>query len=179
MIDRDEQFRRAEELARQTWCENWPERHRERVCATGARSVAEFLQHYPAMPYHKLGDILGPVAAVQVKKLQFDEAIANGSVRDAAKELLVRTLAWDTKRGWRKGYHWESNCGSAYSHFVNDLAEQTAKPEMKEIGRSVWNALEDTNPPDGWLPKSTNDPHIRKAFEIGWPEDGETEQGSP
>ncbi|GEM_PF-2526569 len=180
MINREEQLRKADELAKRTWCDNWPERHMERIRTTGATTVAEFLKRYPALPYHKLGDILGPVAAVQLQKMQFDEANANGTLRHAAMELMVRTLAWDLKRGWRRGGHWSNNRVRAASHFVQDLLTYTNNAELERVGETVWSELERLGPPPDWVPRSIDDPYIRRAFAIGWPDpkNRDSENGS-
>lgn len=158
----------AEERIRHIWCDNWQERHRERIFATGVSSIAEFLRKHPAEPYHKLGRYVGnAIAAVQFQRLQFDEAIANGRVREACKELLVRTLNDDLKRGWQRGGHWESNRAGAYAHFVNEIWRQE---EYRSYGEQVWRALVELMPPSEWVPKSIDDPLIQKAFEVGWPE---------
>jgi len=143
----------------------------EKIRSTGASSVTEFLARYPAIPFHKLLRQLGMLMApMQLNTLQFDEAIANDKVRDAVKDLLVRTLNDITKRGWGRGGHWESNRAMAYSHFVTDVPTYSRNAVKQDVAIKVWMALESLQPPVGWLPVSVNDPLIEKAFEIGWPE---------
>ena len=161
----------VDEQIKQTWCDNWQEIHRKRILATGVSSIADFLRKYPAEPYHKLGrHVGGVVAAVQFQKLQFDEAMANGTVREACKELLVRTLNDDLKRGWQRGGHWQSNRAGACAHFVSSI---WGPDEYLASAQRVWNALLQLNPPPEWVPRSIDDPLIEKAFEVGWPETSE------
>jgi len=160
--------KRIEEHIKQTWCDDWQKHHRERILATGVSSISEFLRKHPAEPYHKLAKYLdGPVAAVQFIKLNFDEAIARGTAREACKDLLVRTLNDDLKRGWQRGFHWESNRAGAYAHFVTFI---WGPDEYRDFGERVWDALKGLDPPPDWIPQSIDDPLIEKAFDLGWPE---------
>jgi hypothetical protein len=160
--------------AEDVWCEDWPRRHLERIRATGSRTIAEFLHRFAALPYHKVVRDL-PIAPMQLKRLQFDEAVANGTVREAAKDLLVRTINEQLKHGWQKGGHWRFNQAGVYSNFINDLRVHSGDENLKEIGKQVFGAIRQLGPPVDWIPKSTDDPLIVRAFDIGWPEVGDVE----
>jgi hypothetical protein len=163
------------ENQKQVWLGNWRTRHLQRVRDAGSPTVAEFLNRYPAIPYHKvtrrhLGDVVAPIQLIQ---LQFDEAVANGTVREAAKDLLVRTINEQLKYGWQKGGHWRFNQAGVYSHFTNDLGTHSGDETLKEIGKRVIAALRQLSPAADWIPKSNDDPLIVQAFDLGWPEVGE------
>lgn len=168
MIDKDNVHDDIEEM----WRGGWRTRHLQRMQAMGAATVSEFLARFPAVPLYKLLRELQFLAApAQIKTLQFDEARRCGVIREASKDLLVRTLNEFTKRGWKCGGRWEQNHASAYSHFINDLAVHSRESALREIGEGVWKALDKSQPPAGWIPTDTNDHLIQEAFRVAWPVD--------
>jgi hypothetical protein len=126
----------------QTWIGDWRQRIRERIHSLGTERVTDFLERHPAEPYFKVARRLGnDVAAVQLARMQFEEASDRDEVRQVAMDGFSREVVENLKRGWGVG------------------------PK----GDAVWNSLKEIQPPRGWLPSGPNDPLIQAAFARGWP----------
>jgi hypothetical protein len=146
------------------WLGDWKARHLERIKATGASSIAEFLQRYPSEPYWKLSRRLdGYVAPMQLRILQFEEAILLGNAREALKDLLVRALNDHQKRGWGQGGRWTKNHASAQAEFIHETVRFLG-PDAQEQAEKVVDSLDGLNPSRGWVPASISDPLIQKAL---------------
>jgi hypothetical protein len=154
----------------QTWVGDWRERIRERVQSLGSESVRDFLEHHPAEPYFKVARRLGnDVAAVQLARMQFEEAADQDEVRQAAMDGFSREILENLKRGWGVGKHADFRTASVYAGWMALLEFRADAPDLRPKGDAVWISLTAIQPPHGWLPSGPNDPIIQAAFAQGWP----------
>jgi hypothetical protein len=151
------------------WGGDWQARLRSSLHSLGCETVQDFLVRYPAEPYLKLVKRLGDhVAALQLVRMQFDEARQSGRVRDAAKDCLCRELVGNLKRGWGMGVRADFHMAGAYANWVTEL--ERCQPDTRPLADAVWRVLNEMCPPWGWLPDSPDDPFLASAFARGWPQ---------
>lgn len=163
------------EAASRTWQGNWRDKTRERVAALGYDSVEQFMRAFPGAPYIELVNRLGDdVAAIQVECLQFDEATARNELRAAAMDSLVRDLRRYLDKGWEGGAVGNFTTIQAKVAWIGRLEgssrNKVPSDELNRRGEVVWCALEQLQPPIGWLPTQMDDSYIVGAFVVGWPE---------
>jgi|SRR5579884_1630600 len=161
--------------ARQTWEGNWRGRLLSRLSSLGFHSVHAFLQAFPRETYVQLAGRVGDdIAPIQVECVQFDEAALAGSIRQAARDSLTRDLLYQLKRGWEGGVKGNFATSAAYVDWLGRLEgssrNQQPNRDFRRKGEIVWAALEQLQPPLGWLPIGIDDPYIAAAFAKGWPE---------
>jgi hypothetical protein len=152
----------------QIWTGDWRTIIRARLHPRGAETVSDFAKQYPALPYIKLARLLGTdVAAPQLQIMQFEEAKAEGSLREAAKDALCRTVHLHLKRGWKKGKHAEFNTAGVYADWLALVRFSAFCPERLPTPEAVWNGLKASEPPAGWIPSGPDDALIVAAFDEG------------
>jgi hypothetical protein len=154
----------------QTWIGDWRARIRERIHSRGSESVRGFLEHHPAEPYFKVARRLGDdVAAIQLARMQFEEAVDRDEVRQVAMDGFSREIVENLKRGWGVGRHADFRTAGVYAGWMALLEFRADAPHLRPMGDAVWNSLKEIQPPQGWLPSGPNDPIIQAAFAKGWP----------
>ena len=133
------------------------------------------MKAFPGEPYIHLVNRLGDdVAPIQLECVQFDEAEKQGDLRFAAMDSLVRDLREYLEKGWEgsSGRHFATI--QAYVAWLGRLegSSRNLKPnaDLHRLGESVWNALEEMQPPIAWVPAAVSDEYVSGAFAIGWPE---------
>jgi hypothetical protein len=134
--------------------------------------VAGYLSTRPKFSYQELADELGPddLVAAQVENFQWLEALETGTLREAAQDSLVRCLVGSLNlRGWGEGINFESRRARAFAHWVTSLCQYGKAQDLEPFAKAVFDALERIPPPQGWSPTGPSDPHILRAFEVGWP----------
>lgn len=156
------------DIAKRTWSGDWRARVAARVSALVYPSVMAFLESIPAVPYVAAADQLADdVAAIQLERMQFEEALRAGSVRQAAIDSVVRDANYHLPGGWPANPSGHFHVAGVYADWVTRLMGIQADLEAK--GKAVWAALTALSPPAGWLPTRVDDPLIVAAFERGWP----------
>lgn len=152
------------------WSGDWHAKIRSRLGILGCETVTDLMRKFPCLPYFKLARMLGKdVAAVQLAIMQFEEAKADGSIRQAVRDALVRAIHQHLKRGWGRGIRADFHTAGAYAEWLAALESRAFAPELLPMGEAVWRALEEGKPPAGWLPNDPDDPIITAAFDKGWP----------
>lgn len=155
--------------AERTWNGDWKNKVLSRIKETaGCRTATEFIAIYPTEPYLELVKRLGDdVAAIQLESLHFSEAQNDRMIREAAMDSLVRELHTYLKEGWRLGAKDAFETSGAYADWITRLQQKQA--DLKHKADLVWSALEEVQPPTGWLPIDPHDQIVRAAFDKGWP----------
>jgi hypothetical protein len=126
------------------------------------------MARFPGQPYTVLAERLGgDVAALQLEWMQYEEAEAKGSLRDAAMDSLARDLHAYLPNGWRNGAKEDFDTSSAFAVWATRLEQRSAN--VKAYANAVWDALEALSPPAGWSPTGPDDPLVKQAFLLGWP----------
>ena len=143
---------------------------RDAISSKGFSNPADFFVKYPTASYTTLARTLGPsIAPLALVKLRYQLARHEGSLREAARESLIRELNGHLKRGWGVGTNARFHCASAFSFWLNGFKEYAYSGDDESLLLKVWDALTSSKPPTGWHPTSCNDPLITAAFEKGWP----------
>jgi len=164
-------------MTNDVWSEDWEKRMESRLHSLGCRSIADYMGMFSDEPYSVLAKRLGDdVAPMQLMSLQYREAAAQGQPIVAAKDSLVRILLDLNKRGWNVGLHWKRRRVDVHVEWLNTppMHDDLKFEKQKE---KVWQALLQSNPPDGWIPTSIQDPILKAAFEKGWPHNGSEMKG--
>jgi hypothetical protein len=163
------------ERASKAWEGDWRERVCMRVAALGFNGIDQFMNAFPAEPYIALVNRLGDdVAPIQLECVQFDDAEKRSDLRIAAIDSLVRDLRRYLDKGWEGGARGNFATVQAQVAWLRRLdgssRNRSPNADMHRLGESIWNALEQMQPPIGWLPAGLEDDYIRSAFNEAWPE---------
>jgi hypothetical protein len=144
-----------------TWLGDWVTRIYHRVRAQGFDSVTAFANANPKATLLELAAQLGAdVAAIQLEGVLHSEAEAKGAPEQFARDLLVRNIRHHLPVGWIAGKASEFARAGAYASWaaaVEGLIGEAASD-------AIWDALEDSSIPTGWLPSGPDDPIIERAF---------------
>lgn len=155
------------------WQGNWQERLQTKLRNLGHSSLEEFICENPGLSYVKLAALLGgDIAPMQLYGEQLRNAARIGQLRSAAKDCLVRFLNEHIKRGWGRGRHFLHRSGSAFAAWSTSVAshgQENGTRHVQDKLKAVYDSLEHLNPEDGWIPATSDDALIEKAFDEGWP----------
>lgn len=153
----------------QTWSADWPTRLERLLREQGFESVSGFLERHPAEPYVDVVKRIAPwVAAMQLSRLQMQEAKREGTLREAAMDAFARELNW-LPEGWIPDSASESRAAAAYAHASTLVELDGESPQFSGQMSEVYDALKALQPPIGWRPSGPNDPLIQEALARGWP----------
>lgn len=153
---------------KRTWEGDWRRKIISRIQATGSETVTDFLAKSPTDSYVDVAASLGDdVAALQIERMQFEEAKNECDIRMAAMDSLVREMAFHLPDGWRHGAKGDFDTASVYADWIVRLEQKQAN--LKSKGKAVWEALKASMPQVGWSPKGIDDVYIVDAFSKGWP----------
>ena len=163
------------EQASSAWKGDWREKVCLRIAALGFSGIDRFMSAFPAEPYLILVSRLGDdVAPIQLECIQFNDAEKRNYLRIAAIDSLVRDLRRYLDKGWEGGARGNFATVQAKVTWVRRLdgssRNRSPSAELHSLGETVWNALEQLQPPIGWLPTGLGDEYIRSAFGVAWPE---------
>jgi hypothetical protein len=100
--------------------------------------------------------------------MQMHEAVQTGRVRDAAMDVLVRSVNRFMPNGWGGGPDPVWELAQTFSEFGTIVALNAKTSEVDLLVRQVFEALKASRPPHGWLPASAADRFIQEAFAHGW-----------
>ncbi len=155
------------------WYGDWQERLSRKLEELGFSSLEAYLTSQPGVGYVKIARILGiaNVCAMQIYGMHLRAAAAEGRVREAAIDSLVRLLAEHLTRGWGTGQHFPFKLALAFATWV-PIVERNANPspEVQRYMDRVFESLKAIDPPKGWVPEGPDDAIIRTAFDQGWPD---------
>lgn len=163
------------ERASTTWKGDWREKVYMRIAALGFSGIDRFMSAFPAEPYIILVNRLGDdVAPIQLECVQFDDAEKRNDLRIAAIDSLVRDLRRYLDKGWEGGARGNFATVQAKVAWMGRLdgssRNRSPNSDLHRLGECVWNALEQIQPPIGWLPTGLDDEYIKSAFTMAWPE---------
>lgn len=164
-----------------------PERVSERLCEKGYSSLLDYLEDRQAIPYQELVKEIGPdsIAVGFLRWLHCREAHRAGQIRRAAMDCLAREIA--QVGGWPgvKVFTQPSEPVTSMNVDPEDAKKLQWKAEVifrnwaldallpygdniTQHAEPVWEALEELDPPRGWIPSGADDPLIVAAFDEGW-----------
>lgn len=156
------------------WHGDWQARLQSKLESLGFATLQMFLEANPGICYTNLSRCLADanIAPMQIYGKQLREAEAEGHLRAAAVDCLVRCLSQHIKRGWGHGPQFEYRLASGLSDWKCSIAEFVGKGEglMARL-EAVGEAIKACSPPKGWVPSSPADQIIQSAFLAAWPED--------
>jgi hypothetical protein len=154
-----------------TWDADWQKRIFIHLREKGYETINDFLRHFPAEPYVDVANRIAPwVAAMQLSRLQMQEAKHQGTIRGAAMDSIARNLNWRLPAGWAIDDKSVSEAAGAFANTSTSVVIDGQSAEFKSRIREIYQALKALQPPNGWRPIGANDPLIQEAFERGWPE---------
>lgn len=142
----------------------------ERVLTLGYSNLVEFLEARPGSSYEEIAAELGCGAPIQVLSLHYRQAKAQGKLRWAARDSLVRTLRSGLPTGWSSDepgrLGWPEN--RALSGWCSEILVTGESPEVESQLHAVIGGLV-RHASLGWLPEGPDDATVVAAFEEGWP----------
>lgn len=154
------------------WQGDWKRRLSIKLESLGHPSLDAFLVANPGMGYVDLAEALGEarVAPMQLYGEQIRSAARDQRLRSAAVDCLSRLLVQHIKRGWGNGRHFPLRVASAFGDWKYTIREFASRDDLlNQKVNSVIEAIKASEPPNGWVPTSGEDPILQDAFRIGWP----------
>jgi hypothetical protein len=143
---------------------------RKALAAAGYGAI-EFLAANPAVSETELAKRLNRgVTTLGLIMAIYDEAARTGVVRETAKDLLIRHICNEFPGGWSfqgdvrpviRIASWDRNLDKCFRD--SPIADYSARI-VRHLGV-------DDPPPEGWIPKLSNDQVIDGLFDRYWPVD--------
>ena len=97
----------------------------------------------------------------------YEEALRNGVVRHAAKDLLVRTIRREFPEGWSSGGN--VGAGVKLGSWRYEIKKYVRDAKMGDYASRIIRQLTiDNPPPEGWMAQSQNDSFIDDLFNLYW-----------
>lgn len=148
-------------MSEQTWRGDWISRIYQRVRERGFDSVTAFAKTRPTATLLELAADLGDdIAAIQLEGILYSEAERAGTFDSFARGLLARCIWQWMPAGWNAGEDIEMQRADVYAEW-----SVVVSPLLGEArSDAIWDALEDSRIPTGWLPSGPDDPIIERAF---------------
>jgi hypothetical protein len=135
----------------------------------GFANVEDFLKQFPAEPYIDVVRRIAPwVAAMQLSRLQMEEAFSTGLMREAAMDSFARNMN-SLPNGWVFDSETDSRAAGACANTSTAVVIDGHSPQFRGHILEVYKVLKSLQPPLGWRPSGPDDPLIQKAFSVGWP----------
>src|SRR5262249_16186394 len=154
--------------AEHTWSPDWQDRLLDRVRSLGYSKISVLLAAMPSRPYVEIARRLGSnVPPIQVLAVQFREAKAEGTVREAAKDSLAPRITDELPGGWGIGENAEYRMASALADWASSV---TVSGECDDLEPTINGIMRSFRAPTGWLPNGPDDPIIEAAFSGLWSE---------
>jgi hypothetical protein len=144
-----------------TWHEDWLARLHQRVHTRGFNSVTAFADARPHATLTQLAAELGnDIAAIQIEGALCYEAEQAGTLEQYARALLVRRIRQRLPRGWHVGENFIFECAGVFAFWSAGV-----QGFLDKLSRNaVWESLQQTEIPIGWLPEGPDDPILARAF---------------
>ena len=144
-----------------TWLGDWVSRVYLRVRALGFDSVTAYASAYPTATLMELATWLGDdIAAIQIEGILRSEAEKSGARQQVTRDLLVRNIHEHLSAGWRDGEQAEFERVQAYASWAAALEGFIGQATCD----AIWEALEHSSIPVGWLPEGPDDPILVRVF---------------
>ena len=160
------------ESEERTWTANWPQRLKAQLRRIGFETVEDFLRRFPGEPSTEVVKRIAPwVAAMQLERLQMQEAKLSGRIREAAIDAFARDLNLRLPGGWSSDDRGLSRAAGAIAHALTLVDLEAEAPEHRGKLFATFDALKKHRPPEGWHPTGPDDPLLQRAFAEGWPEE--------
>jgi hypothetical protein len=151
------------------WRGGWRKRLADLLRRKGFGSLTSYAQ---AKPLETLGHMVedlgaGDVAAVQLQWILVEEARKCGTLRECARDLLIRLLR-EVDGGWPGGNGWEERTDVRFVliEWGGSLRDEGYNNAMRKIVETL---LLETNIPKGWIPEGLNDLRAGALFDKFWP----------
>jgi len=163
-----------------TWNGDWPQRLRTLAAFMGASDVYDLVMSRRGQSFGEVfrslretANELGVRVAFQQLKVAFYlDAYAQGKLREAFMEAMVRSIRQFLRKGWNKGKKVRSRRIDASTVFPTpSLLDEFALTVADWIAlkKLAFYELEQLKPPDEWCPEDYKDPIIQKLFDKIWP----------
>ena len=157
------------------WQGDWRSRLDSKLASLGYRDVQGFLDERQGIGYVEIAKSLGDarIAATQINGEQLRSALQSNSLRDAAKDSLMRFIVEYVPQGWRTGKHFPHRSAAAFAAWATSIDAIVGEgSDIPPKTVRVCDVLAALPIPDGWLPRTSHDDYLEEAFAIGWPLDG-------
>lgn len=150
------------------WSGAWGDRLSQRLAKRGFNSVHEMLLSRGGKTYDEIAaELGGDLAPAQVAIHHLQTCADEGHFVEGAAECLARALIFQLGKGWGAGPRAEYRIASALAEWIADVSYTTQADMSKADFEAVKRVLrDDVRPPQGWLPKSGQDPLIQRAFQL-------------
>jgi len=137
--------------------------------ADAGYSALEFLAANPGLSTVELTQRLNRGAnAIGLVNAIYEEAIDADTVRETAKELLIRKIIAAYPDGWATDPTVDPDI--KICRWSGELLEHVNDPELFRCAVKIERHLtRDHPPPEGWTPQPQNDPLIDELFDRYWP----------
>ena len=150
------------------WMLDWPDRVARLVRAMGYADLQSLLATMPAATYEEVANEIGhDVAPIQVLVVQFKEAKLANAVRRAAMDSLARQVTDEFPQGWGIAERPEYRSAVALADWISSIV---VSGDCEAYENRLDNIADSLQPPTGWIPTGADDPVIRAAFDMHWPE---------
>ena len=142
----------------------------EAALQAAGRDVTSCFRECPRLTTSELAKAVGLKRAppLGLKLILYAEAAKANCLRGTAMDILFREILCEFPHGW-------SNLGMSPSVLLSGWMfsiGHTGDMVSKARATAVLLEMTKTNPPkDGWLPQDSDDPLIRRAFDLHWPDD--------
>ena len=154
---------------------NWRTTYETRLKEKGYESILDFLKKYQAVPYDRLGVLLGVEKDDCMRRLRLLQqvmTIKHNCRKDSCKDVLVRYLH-QYNVNWKRKHKDVDNRMEAlgdWRSFLESCCDLSFQ-EAGKLAKQIWDFLEEHVVPNyNWLPESSDDPLITAAFDKFWPE---------
>lgn len=155
------------------WHGDFQVRLQSKLQSLGFADLETYLAANPGLGYITIAELLSDanVAAMQLYGEQLRRAAKQGNLREAAADCLSRFLTQHITRGWGNGRHFRLRLASAFGDWKTVVRQFSDSGSAEAPLDAVTEAIKACKPPNGWIPKSGNDPILESAFGVGWPVD--------
>ena len=134
------------------------------------RDATSCFREHPRLNAREVAKAIGleRTPPLGLKLILYEEAAKTHCFRHTAIDMLFREIICEFPDGWtNQGIHPHIRLSSwdfPFKFIGVEKAMQRAMAVLRELTM--------TNPPaEGWLPQEANDPLIRRAFDLHWPDD--------
>jgi hypothetical protein len=129
----------------------------------------EFIKSHPGLSTIELAKELNRGAsALGLIMAIYEEALRAGTLRNAAKELLIRKIRQEFPEGWLSGG--TVGAGVKLGSWDYEIGKYIQDPNTGQYATAIIRHLTIDDPPtDGWKPQAPKDPLIEELFDRYWP----------
>lgn len=161
------------------WVGDHQRRLSECLLAKGFKTATEYADAHPTASILALADDVGgsqPIAAVQVERRLFDEAVSRNTIERHLRDLLSRRLHEHIPEGWRHdwGQHVPGDVRTPWARRAHAFAHWATVSWLAPFQRAIDQVIDSivngpsTVFPLGWLPVNADDPYLVEFFAKHW-----------